>query len=420
MVRTDRGPARALWAASYRLFARLVAALVATRESSVWLRGSVASGRPVYGLSDLDLILVAGDREAAERARARWRRLTALFPPARDLVFFTTYERAALERLACGTCRTHDPPPGPDELALASRPGLVGPVDGWRRIHGAGDLPGREPPRGPDRWLHAWPELQGWWSYAVRAVGAAPTRYTPYLAAKLIADPLRILLWIAHDEIESDRRRALRRAACLAPAYEESTWLALELLDGLGRAQPGAIDRVLPHLARISEDLAGHFAADAEAAGYTIVRLEAAAHPLPLCDWTALVAPPRRAEAFELLPGDPGSAAAVRSALGHDHPGRYPLLARGRLLVAATAERWPDGALRALNSPESDPVTFALLSGSREARFPRLCGWSAHDLVARAHARGGSARTAALRRSLAAGDPVLPVAPAEPAAMLAS
>jgi hypothetical protein len=419
MVSTDRSAARRLWAASYRLFARLVAALVATRGSGVWLRGSMAGGRPVYGLSDIDLILV-GDREATQRARARWRRLSGLFPMASDLVFFTAYERSALEQLAEGTCRTHDPPPGPDELALASRPGLRGPVDGWRRIHGRGTLPTPEPLQGPDRWLHAWPELQGWWSYAVRACGSRPTRYTPYLAAKLIAEPLRIVLWIAHDETETDRRRAIARAAGLAPEHEEGARLALELLNGLARPRSGAIDLVLPHLARISEDLAGRFAADAEEAGHTTVRLEAAAHPLPLCDWTALVTPPRRAETVRLLPGDPASAAAVRSALAQDRPGRYPLLTRGRLSVAATAERWPDGALRALNCPESDPVTFALLNGSHEARFPRLRGWDASDLAARAVARGGSRRASALGRSLGDGNPVLHVAPSKMAERMAS
>lgn len=130
--------------------------------------------------------------------------------------------------------------------------------------------------------------------------------------------------------------------------------------------------------------------------------------------------------------GDPGDASAVRAAAAGESPGRYPALTAGELLLLASTERWPPGPLRALNCPASDPVSFALLRGVGEARFPAARGWSVSSLAERAvaeHRRRlemepraagllAAARAAVLWESLRSGTPVLAVTPAAAAGML--
>ncbi len=71
---------------------------------------------------------------------------------------------------------------------------------------------------------------------------------------------------------------------------------------------------------------------------------------------------------------------------------------------------WERALMRGVSCPPTDPVTFALLSGDRVARFPELPGWAAGDWARRAcaeHAalrekRGRVREGKALGRALAA------------------
>src|SRR5947209_5327486 len=132
MIATERGPLRALWWMLYHAAARGLRALAwGVGPRSVYLRGSLAGGRPRYGLSDVDPVFVLADPAAADRVRRRWARLRRLAPSLSRLAYVSVYDATDLRRLTEGTCLTvdgslYDGPHGPphDDLALASRPGL--------------------------------------------------------------------------------------------------------------------------------------------------------------------------------------------------------------------------------------------------------------------------------------------------------
>ena len=74
MVRTERGPLRPVWALAHEALARGAAAYLRGGDSgtSAYVRGSLGTGEPIYGLSDVDL-----SSSAPTRGRRR-----ALAPPA--------------------------------------------------------------------------------------------------------------------------------------------------------------------------------------------------------------------------------------------------------------------------------------------------------------------------------------------------
>src|SRR4051794_30510764 len=69
-----------LWALAYRALARGAAAWLTRGESGAagYVRGGVAIGDFVPGLSDVDLALVLADEDGAERVRRRWAGLARL------------------------------------------------------------------------------------------------------------------------------------------------------------------------------------------------------------------------------------------------------------------------------------------------------------------------------------------------------
>ena len=86
VVRSSRSPLGRIWALAYRLMARAVCAYVARgqRNATRYVRGSVAAGDFVPGISDVDTVVVFPDGPSAEaacrRARLRWERLRRLAP----------------------------------------------------------------------------------------------------------------------------------------------------------------------------------------------------------------------------------------------------------------------------------------------------------------------------------------------------
>src|SRR3712207_3845414 len=75
VVLTSRTPLRRVWALAYGLLARAFAGLLSGPRSgaTVYARGSLAAGDPVFGLADVDLTVVVPSDRA--RVLARWDRV---------------------------------------------------------------------------------------------------------------------------------------------------------------------------------------------------------------------------------------------------------------------------------------------------------------------------------------------------------
>src|SRR5436190_1020442 len=114
MVRTQGGPLRPVWAALYTAVMHLVAAYLCYghKGAAVYVCRSLAIDEPIYGVSDIDLVVVipgAKDRNGteSERHRSRWRHLCRLVPPLRDLLpDVAFYEEAELREATRGPVLT--------------------------------------------------------------------------------------------------------------------------------------------------------------------------------------------------------------------------------------------------------------------------------------------------------------------------
>jgi hypothetical protein len=143
-------------------------------------------------------------------------------------------------------------------------------------------------------------------------------------------------------------------------------------------------------------------------------------------------------ETFLVIRGDASDPAAIAGASRATTDGAYPALHDGELLLVPMRDLWQRGVLRTLQSPVTDPVSFALLEGVRAARFPIVRGWSARDLAARAISEHlprlvqppqdpfaavmlalTAARAALLAETIAAGEPELALTPLDVAGRLA-
>jgi hypothetical protein len=404
VLRTAHGPLGRLWMALHRgLIAALARYLGRQSGAAVYLRGSFADGDAVPGLSDIDLIVVAPDRERAER---RWARPAPLLGP---LVNVKAYGAAELPAVAAHTVFTS---PGPifgeaRHFSLRTRPGLEGPTRDWRLLRGP-DLRPAEP-GAPDPCVAAWLELQCWWRYAVWAAANPDDRQVPYLCVKLVAQGARIWLFLAHGETISGRVAALRRGLELMPADEPALREALDLHASLHRSPRADLDGTLRWLVSISERLGKLVDARAAERPGTTVRLERSGEPrpgrVPLRDWRALVMAEPGPQEVVLADGDPRDARDLAAA----DRARPPQLLRADgvfFIPSSDLEGRPltRGTLRIVQCGASDPVTTALLAGRDEARFPDIRGWRAADWARRAAAeRGGSE----LLTGLEGGDPVL-------------
>jgi predicted nucleotidyltransferase len=387
VLRTGTGPLGPIWRALYAALVWSIAACLrrGRPDTTVYVGGSLGFGEPVPGLSDVDVIAVcAGD---ARPIRDRWRRVVRCVPllhrVAADVFVYSEEElrRAAAPcSISPETFVRHDDVH--DAAGLAVRPGPFGATREWRRLAG----PERRPVLTHDaqsRRLAAWLELQFWWRFAFEAAAdsAAPT--VPFLCVKLIAEPARLWLWLEHDQALFRRRDVLREASAALPQEREAYALALALQRDLPRGPRPPLAQALASLTRQSALLAGLMDRAAGAAGADPVRLIGVdAGPPVLADWRALVAPSGAGERFQVAHDDLADPAAL-ARLGALTTGPAPALHAAPLLVRPAAER-PRAKLRAVQCAATDPVSFALLAGEAEARFPRLPGWSARDWARRA------------------------------------
>lgn len=472
-LRTARGPLRAAWRILFEALIRgLAAALRRGLAGSAYVRGSFGFGEPVYGLSDIDLILVVPDSSGApgharERVRERWQRIARALPTLGRLVVVNVYEQADLADAARSTVLTYGLDRGdgdpryalffgerpPDvHYSVRVRPGLYGPTSDWRLVAGRDRRPGIVAPAGLDRWPPAWLDLECWWRYAFWASAEDDPLAVTDLCVKLVAEAARIWLWVAHGEREPGRPAVLERALRRLPEEEQALRLALALHRRLPAAEP-SLGPVVSYLLRMSSRLAARLAADVEGEGATRVRLHWPDAPglasptagggppegrpiLPLVDWRARAFPEPPDESFVLLAGSPESPAVLAAAARTEAPGDpRPVLRAPGLLVMPTLDLVTRplirGALRAVQCAATDPVSFALADCRRDADFPDLPGWSALDGARRAAAEhrawladpasltdpGGKelgmlftyVRAALFLESLERGDPELPL-----------
>jgi predicted nucleotidyltransferase len=434
MLRTDRTPLRVLWRSAHEIAIRLVAETLARRgDASVFVKGSFGFGKPVFGVSDVDLVVVVPtradrvtDARAVESVKRRWRRIVQLFPPLNELFHIFVYDSRSLRDAASAPFVTfgldRQPPragflgPRPlvDEMGLQERPELYGATREWRLVAGRRSLVPPPPDDIARRRIASWLELQFWWRYVFPACLDPSGPRLPYLCVKLVAEPARIWLWLAHGEQIYSRVEVLERALQRLPEEELAFRRALDLHRALATSPAPPLADMLPHLVRLSSLIAWELRRQLEPAGETAVRLAGAtgsaitAHGLqslnspsmlPLVDWRARTVPPLPDEVFSITDADPADPAALAAAAVSDRPGEYRALWTEDLLIlpAARAEgrgrggepehgsaRFNRVKLRGIQCPPTDPVSFALANGETVALFPNAPGWSAHDCANRA------------------------------------
>ena len=233
-LRTQRGPTRRVWSGLHAGALGFVTQAIRWRErdTAVYVKGSFAFDDPVYGLSDIDMVVVTPDHpsrpgENRVRVQRRWQRLGRV-PPLRQLFQHSSvYEESELREVTDATCFTYGTGPGgktsashlgarplPDELALLSHPPLSSPHREWRLVAGPERRNGTSISDAQGRRIAGWLELQFLWKLAYLAAREPDSPHVPYLCVKLVADPVRILLWIADGELVLRRKDALVRGLC--------------------------------------------------------------------------------------------------------------------------------------------------------------------------------------------------------------
>jgi hypothetical protein len=430
MLRTANTPFSAVWAMAYWSLIRAVVAWVRRqyREASIYVKGSFASREEVYGISDVDLVVVLpgdGTRQGSAQlsARVSWKQFCQRFPLLRLVIQHCWfYEQDDLRESLSSSCLTYGlasnhyghaddraaflgPHPLHDHMGLQTQPSLYGARDEWRSLGGRDRLPpmGQDDPQ--TRRVAAWLHLQYWWRYAFLACSEPNRDYVPLLCVKLIAEPVRLWLWVEGAEQVATREAALQRGLSELPEEREVLQLGLDLLKALPSSPTPPLPEVIAGLLRHTERLAAQMSAAAEAAGSVDVRLtgceELAVAPdtvsrmhalhahaeygqlLPLADWRARAVPSVPDEAIMLIHAnavDPAFLAATANAYDGN---AIPAFRYTRMLVMPTTD--PErGMLRAVQCQPTDPVSMALADGRTVARFPELAGWSAVHCARRA------------------------------------
>jgi nucleotidyltransferase-like protein len=464
LLRTARPPLDRLWALAYRLVARAWVAYLARGEpnASAYVRGSIAAGDALPGLSDVDVALVlpedqAGAGRARERATARWLRLRRAFRLTDLLLDYPLIlEEPELREVVGSSAPTHPRPTYlgaafvQDKARMLERPGLYGATGDWRRLRGPERRPA-ESARDPQlRRIAAWLELSYWWQWAFPVCADPAGPRTASLCVKLVAEPARIWLWLVHGERAGGRVDTLERALRVLPEEEQALRHALDLHRSLTSSPRPPLAEVIPFLVRLSERIAARLDEEVAEHGATEVRLVGlepleVVHPhggprsgvLPLCDWKGLVFPRMLDELFLPAPGGRGDWEVLGRATAADTYGAYAAFRIGGLMLLPAARSRT--TMRAVMCRAADPALFAVQEGRATAAFPNVPGWSVRDTARRAvvehlawlrtpHERGGetlgtlfsAARAALVLESLQDGDPELPLTVTETARQLAA
>ena len=412
----------------YRVVTRLAARYLGRGlcGASVYVAGSGASGDLAVGLSDIDLVAVLGGRpDTVEHHRdvvlSRWRRLQRAFGPLAGGIGIAVYAesdladepgataltyglagRAAVPSASGGYLRPGRPV---DDLYRRLHPGVYGPGRTWRLVDGScrtrGDAIGS-----PDyRRLAAWLELQWWWRFASELSTSPHPAFASYLAFKLVAEPVRIWLWLAHGIRVNGRLEAIEHALTLLPEEDDVLRSALTLYNRLPRAGEPPRAETLAWLLRIGDRIAALLEAEilvrdasevSLVTGDAVLRREASealqglssCSPVlrcaPLADWRSRSMPPLADEALVAVDIDVADPVALGGLSEHAVVGLQPAVRTERLLVLP-GDAFSDRVLmRSIQFAGSDPVSFALLDGRETASFPQVPGLSASDCARRA------------------------------------
>jgi glycosyltransferase involved in cell wall biosynthesis len=429
VTRTTDGPLRPLWRLLHQAAIRGAASAMRFRhrDRAVYLKGSFALGDPVYGLSDVDLIVVTADHpsspgENRQIARRRWERLLRTFPPLRQLMQHSwIYEESELRAATSATCLTYgiEPPgrepglssaylgsrPLHDDMALLAHPPLASSMQEWRLVAGRDRRRPEAPAGAQARRINAWLELQFLWRWFYRVCLQPDQPHVPFLCVKFVSDPVRIWLWMTRGEYVGRRETALQRGLVALPEEEDAIRRALALRRALPRSPEPPLGEFLPFLLRLTSRIAGRISADLEGEASTQVRLlrgdrSRLALPrgagsrlrqlfpdgerpelLPLVDWRALAIPPPPDETFSLVPADPTDLRSMATAAKRMDAGGYAAVRTDGLLLFPARVR---ALLRSVQCAATDPVSFALAEGRDAASFPDVTGWSASDWARRA------------------------------------
>jgi hypothetical protein len=255
-----------------------------------------------------------------------------------------------------------------------------------------------EPVRSADyRRLAAWLELQWWWRFSFALCTSPHRAFASYLVFKLVAEPVRIWLWLEHGERPVGRRKAIERAIELLPDERGVLRDALARHERLPQAGEPPRAETLAWLVRMGSRIADLLSGDLAQHSTTQVRLlagelvppaetpEARRTDLrPLVDWRARAMPALADEALATSDVDATDPVAL-GALGEAAvAGLQPAVRAGGLLVLPNDGFSDRVLLRSVQFAGSDPVSFAVLAGQATAAFPEVPGWSALDCARRA------------------------------------
>lgn len=369
--------------------------------ASVYIRQGAAGGELLPGMSDIDLAIVTPG--PADRIRDRWGAIQRRLPwidrlldrplifEADELADVVAGGNALTYGLGRGAPAYFGERPNVDWTRTLEHPGLSGPIAGWRLLRGGDRLPAPATRDEQDERMAAWLQVVLWWRWAFLFCDQPRTPRSADVCVKLVAEPARAWLWLAHRERADGRADALRRLARRLPEEEPAAALALDLLRRMSSAPEAPFAATLPALVRLTRRVDDLITEQLAGVPRDEVQLVGAASPttVPLADWPAVAAPQAFAESFVLDDGAPGDPAALARAVRALREREYRALRDGELLVLP-ARPIPRSRLRAVKSRTTDPVSFALLDGAEIARFPRVRGWSAADLAERAVAEHGA------------------------------
>jgi hypothetical protein len=399
VLRSAATPLRRAWAVAYAAIAR-VSGFVLTRGvagAAVYVRAGAAGGELLPGMSDIDLALVAPAGAGAERIRRRWAALMRRAPwVARLIDRPLIFDQAELAIVAGRSARTFGLAAGDacyfgerptlDWIRTLEHPGLDGVTSDWRLLRGTDRRPAPAPRDSDEERLAVWSEVLLWWRWASIFCDQPRAPRAADVCVKLIAQPARAWLWLAHRERADSRVDALWRLARRLEEEEPAARLALDLQRRLPSAPEAPFGEVLPAFVRMTRRIDRLIAGQIADAGLERVALAGDAgdaDALPLVDWPAVTAPAEFAETFAVVTGDPGDPQALASAVRAHRLGFYRAL-RSEDLLVLPGRPLPRTRMRAVKSRLTDPVSFALLDGESVAAFPRVRGLSATDLAARA------------------------------------
>jgi hypothetical protein len=427
MLRTHRTPLAVVWRAIHAVF---IGALVVhfrwrTRGAAVYLSGSFGTDEPVYGLSDVDLVVVTPTESPDGGPRyqlgwRRWHRLRRHGLLVRRIVTVSVYHDTSLRDAVASPCLTYGLEKGAgerdgaclltaarhgkDNLGLRLRPKLPVPMADWRLVAGADRRPRLPAPSLQRQRIAAWLELQCWWRRAFAACADPESILVPYLCLKLFAESARVWLLVGHRQEALTRTGVLDLAAKLMREEAECLGVARDLARALPRQPDPPLHDAVEFLRRTTSRVAQQFEQDVEVAGETEVALTGGAgHHVPgrgrldashlaenqspdrlrILDWRALVAPRAAEEWAAVTHEDALDTVRIGQLARHSDQEDLPAVFTDRLLLLPT-DREKDALLRAVQCHVTDPVTFALCDGRAAARYPNVEGWSAQHTARRA------------------------------------